>query len=708
MNVLTRLQLESGIRLADLPVMRLGKLTVKPSTLEVSGPDGTVALEPRCMKVLVVFHEHIGRTVSRDLLIDRCWDGRIVTDGALNRCVAQIRRALGADPDIVIDTIPRVGYCLKAPAEPAAEPPAMTPASAAQGVPADAPPPGGRSAGKRILLIAAAAAALVLAVAGAVYLSVRPSNWQGEEVRPLTSEPGVESFPAMAPDGRRLAYAKTSRDGSWDIYIKSVDGSGLRAVTQSPANEWWPAWRDDGEALAFIRLDDARCDIVTLDLITMTETLVTACNSGRVGRVSWAGRSTLIYSDAAPNADQRLVYQFNLDTRQKTALTTPPPSSHGDMDPIVSPDGKRVLFRRTVSWGVDDLMVGELRAQGGPAPGRLDNVRALTNDGWKAHGVAWSSDGRDIFFTSNRGGDWGLWSLPASGGQPRRVSLGTAAITKIGSAGIDRLAVEIYHPRSDLTWLGGEMPTTSMTADSWTPAVGPQGQVAFVSNQSGGVELWLLENGRTRQLTHLGASYLHGPNWAASGDAISFIAIVDRTPQIFSIATDGRPPVQLTRDDGDKAEPAYLTGTNRLIYLGRSATGWRVMEVSANGPARHHAHLGDQWESLATGQNQTIGLKRGDPYLYRLDVAGGAVTAVKTAILRPPGAYAVTSDGVVQISGDRVMRVNWDGSAREIARLPAGKTAPAEIDMDGRTGSIVMIDRSGNEANIALMTLRRQ
>ena len=165
MNVLSRLQMETGIRLADLPAMRLGKLTITPSTLEVSGPDGATALEPRCMKVLVVFHEYIGRTVSRDMLIDRCWDGRIVTDGALNRCVAQIRRALAADPELSIDTIPRVGYCLKAPAEPARE--VAAPAAKPEAIPM-APPPGNNLPAKRTLRPAAAVAALALVIAAAV------------------------------------------------------------------------------------------------------------------------------------------------------------------------------------------------------------------------------------------------------------------------------------------------------------------------------------------------------------------------------------------------------------------------------------------------------------------------------------------------------------------------------------------------------------
>ena len=48
------------------------------------------------------------------------------------------------------------------------------------------------------------------------------------------------------------------------------------------------------------------------------------------------------------------------------------------------------------------------------------------------------------------------------------------------------------------------------------------------------------------------------------------------------------------------------------------------------------------------------------------------------------------------------------GSERARERLPAGKPPPAEIEMDGRNGRILMIGRSDSEANIALMTLRRQ
>jgi hypothetical protein len=145
-----------------------------------------------------------------------------------------------------------------------------------------------------------------------------------------------------------------------------------------------------------------------------------------------------------------------------------------------------------------------------------------------------------------------------------------------------------------------------------------------------------------------------------------------------------------------------------LLYLGRSAAGWQLMELSANGAATPLTRLGHQWQSLSAGQNQTVGLKAGDPYLYRLEDRNGEVTAVRTHIRRPTGAYAITTSGIVQIAGDRVVQTAWDGSQVELQRLPTGRGRPADIEVDKATGRILVLDRSGNEANIALMTLRRQ
>ena len=112
----------------ELP-FRLAATLVRPAALEVEHGGQVTALEPRVMKVLVALHRSRGQPVSRDELIDLCWGGRIVTEGALNRCVAQLRKALAADPAIRVDTIATVGYRLQLGEASSAPPPTAPPAN---------------------------------------------------------------------------------------------------------------------------------------------------------------------------------------------------------------------------------------------------------------------------------------------------------------------------------------------------------------------------------------------------------------------------------------------------------------------------------------------------------------------------------------------------------------------------------------------------
>lgn len=93
----------------------LGGLQVSPSTREIRRPGWSDSLEPRVMQVLVALHQAKESVVSRDVLIARCWGGRIVGDDAINRAIGQLRRLSRADrgASFVIETIPRVGYRLR-------------------------------------------------------------------------------------------------------------------------------------------------------------------------------------------------------------------------------------------------------------------------------------------------------------------------------------------------------------------------------------------------------------------------------------------------------------------------------------------------------------------------------------------------------------------------------------------------------------------
>lgn len=142
------------INLAHAPPFRLGGIEVIPATRQIRRGRDVKTLEPRVMQVLVALAEARGEVVSRDDLIERCWNGQVVGENAINRVISRIRglaAELGMD-SLQLETITKVGYRLlvdgPAPAEASpTSPPVPSP-------PVSGPAP---AVGRRLVLSGAAA-----------------------------------------------------------------------------------------------------------------------------------------------------------------------------------------------------------------------------------------------------------------------------------------------------------------------------------------------------------------------------------------------------------------------------------------------------------------------------------------------------------------------------------------------------------------------
>lgn len=137
------------INLADTPDFDLGGLHVSPARRHVRMDGEDRELEPKVAQVLVALASARPGVVSRDRLIEQCWDGRIVGDDALNRCILALRHlAKEFTPEpFAIETVPRVGYSL-------VERPEVAPA---------------RSAGKMRAMAAGAALLALILIAGLTF-----------------------------------------------------------------------------------------------------------------------------------------------------------------------------------------------------------------------------------------------------------------------------------------------------------------------------------------------------------------------------------------------------------------------------------------------------------------------------------------------------------------------------------------------------------
>ena len=179
------------IDLANEPDFRLGGMRVEPSGRSVIANGERHELQPRVMQVLVALARVRPHVLSRDALIEQCWEGRVVGEDAINRCIVALRhfsREFTPEP-FSVETVPRIGYRLTETV--------------------DAQAPASIEPGRRTSRLVYVGGAVGLAVAAALALAaLRP--WQ-TEARPTTV---FLTTPANEPASRALVRDLAVRLGS--------------------------------------------------------------------------------------------------------------------------------------------------------------------------------------------------------------------------------------------------------------------------------------------------------------------------------------------------------------------------------------------------------------------------------------------------------------------------------------------------------------
>lgn len=102
---------------------RLGEWLVQPTLNRLVRGETLIRLRPKLMDLLTELARHAGAVVPNEALIAGVWAKKFVAESALSTAVAELRRALGDDSGAprYIESVPKRGYRLLAPVEPAEE-----------------------------------------------------------------------------------------------------------------------------------------------------------------------------------------------------------------------------------------------------------------------------------------------------------------------------------------------------------------------------------------------------------------------------------------------------------------------------------------------------------------------------------------------------------------------------------------------------------
>ena len=224
---------------------------------------------------------------------------------------------------------------------------------------------------------------------------------------------------AAVPPGRdgRIAFQRDGEAGSTDIWVMNGDGTAARNVTPDAANDFEPSWSPDGRQIAFVSDRGG-------EFLSPPALFVMSADGEGIRRLATGASSPAWSPDARLIAFSACVARDELDVCRAARIAVVSPKTRRvrhltrtagsvvDSEPAWSPDGRRIVFARTIDNGFNVLWTIGVDGKG---------LRRLVDDRSQLeHGPSWSPDGKQIVYVSDASDADAVWTVQATG-RGRRV-----------------------------------------------------------------------------------------------------------------------------------------------------------------------------------------------------------------------------------------------------------------------------------------------
>lgn len=554
-----------------------------------------------------------------------------------------IRRCLTKKPEDRWQSVRDIQWVL----EEIRDSPATTPATAAA-------PSANRSRKPSLTLPRAAAigllsAMVLLGAGGWWWFKTRLPDLPEWRVRPLTAYAGLESMPALSPDGKLVAFVWNGDGGdNFDIYVKPIGDETLPLrITSSPADDSSPCWSPDGDKLAFLRKTGDGVNVVIASSHGGGERIITSFPTARStdleSKLSWSPDGRYLAVASGP------ILRLNVETREVMDLTGKVPPSQYDSMPTYSPDGSALAFARGPYPASRRLLLQKLNKDGSPQ----GEPTALTNASLGLMGFAWWPE-RKSLITSIGHPDSFMEAvrIPLAGGEPHYMPLdGTAVWYPDLNQTLRRL---VYQRRwLDLNIVRGSLLSSVQTPDPVVASthmdlavdVAPDGEhIVFASSRTGTMAIWRADRNGANQilLASIPNEPLGSPRWTPDGKSIIFDGGRAGSSALYTVSAEGGIPSRMPAN-GQLVRP-FVSPDGKWVYYTNSSTGRReVYKFPFGGGQQTQLTREGGTDAMTSRDGATVFFYR-DGEVRRIAAGGGLETTIATGIKR--GKWTVSDDKI--------------------------------------------------------------
>jgi TolB protein len=196
------------------------------------------------------------------------------------------------------------------------------------------------------------------------------------------------------------------------------------------------------------------------------------------------------------------------------------------ISPRVSPDNSRIAYSSLGKYGFQIKMYSLL----------LNRDVAFASTGGTNLSPAWAPSGRELAFSSSRGGDPDIWIVDANGGLARRV--------------------------------------TSFKGPDVSPTYNPKtgAQIAWISGRTGLPQVYIMETDGSGVQRMTDGGYATSPSWSPNGQFIAFAWDRKYGPgapggqDIYVMEVATKKWIQLTHDGGRCDFPSWSPDGRHIVY----------------------------------------------------------------------------------------------------------------------------------------------